>query len=741
VRELLGDNPDADAIAERLDSAVGTGTTGAVGEEIFWAFRKLAETLANDLPLVLAFEDVHWAEPTLLDLIEHLADRVRSAPVLLLCLARPELLDGRPGWAGGKLNATSILLEPLSTEESSRLIDALSAESELAADASRRIAAAAEGNPLFLEQMLAMLAESGDGTSGLTVPPAIQALLAARLDHLTPEERHIIERASIEGELFHVGGVVELCSPETPNAVASRLLSLVRKELIRPERPALQGDEAFGFRHALIRDAAYASLTKEARAELHERHAAWLERALGDRVVEGEEFLGYHFEQAYRYRVELGADDETTDKLAIHAGELLASAGRRAFMRGDWPATVNLWERALALLSPANALGRRLMPDLALALYQAGSIERADKVAQEALAAAETAGDAGGRARAAVTCTYFGTYLRPEQVDVDAMRREANEAFAIFDELDDDAGRTRAIFNIDIAEWESGNNEAFGRSAERAIGYARRAGIRPDELECCAGFGWAMCFGATPPDVGRRRIKEVVLGSASDRSFEALAATFLALLRGMENRLDEARAEMDEGRQALTEVGLHLWARQTGVLAAQLAILASDFAHAEELLRGVLDVPDEAADRLMSTFARAELVRSLHTQARHEEAFALTETIEAVPPLVDIYIRTRCRGARALALSSVGRLDEAELVAREAVESARGTDCLNLRGDTLVDLAEILERAGRPEAAADPLREAIALFEQKGNIVSAAKAYALLTELARPRTRPRVQKP
>ncbi len=167
--------------------------------------------------------------------------------------------------------------------------------------------------------------------------------------------------------------MVALASPQTREAVASQLTSLVRKELIRPELPTLPGQEAFGFRHALIRDAAYASLPKQARSDLHERYAAWLERALGEIAVEGEEFLAYHLEQAHRYRTELGAEDEATDALAARAGELFASAGRRAFMRGDWPATVNLYERALALLAQDSAPRRRLMPDLALALRQMGS--------------------------------------------------------------------------------------------------------------------------------------------------------------------------------------------------------------------------------------------------------------------------------------------------------------------------------------------------------------------------------
>jgi tetratricopeptide (TPR) repeat protein len=624
------------------------------------------------------------------------------------------------------LNATSILLEPLSEEESTDLIGALAAGTELSPQASRRIAEAAEGNPLFLEQMLAMLAEQDDGAAEIAVPPAIQALLAARLDQLTPEERDVIGRASVEGEVFHVEGVLELCSLETRETVSAQLASLVRKELIRPEPAALPGHEAFGFRHALIRDAAYASLPKRARSDLHERHAAWLERTLGDRATEGEEFLAYHLEQAHRYRVELGVEDNATEALAVRAGELLASAGRRAFMRGDWPATVNLFERALALLEQDAPLRREVLPDLALALFQMGDAEKADAIAIEAMATADKAGDRAGRARAAVTHTYCGVYLRPEQLDVEAMRREAHAAFAVFDELDDDRGRTRAIFNLDIAAWASGDTYEFGRSAERAVFYARRAGIRPDELECCAGYAWSHCWGSTPASAAREQIERFLLGTGSGRSLEALAAIFLALLDGIDGRLAEAQEGMQRGRHGLAEVGLHHWVRISSLLATQLAMLAADPVLAERVLREALDLPGAATDRWFSAFAQAELVRALLAQGRQEDAFALTERVEATPPLVDLYIRIRRYGARALALTSVGRLDDADRLAREAVELARPTDLLIGRGDTLIDLAEILALAGRPEHAVPALEEAVSLYERKGNVVSAARARAQL---------------
>ncbi len=396
-------------------------------------------------------------------------------------------------------------------------------------------------------------------------------------------------------------------------------------------------------------------------------------------------------------------------------------------MRGDWPATVNLYERALALLAQDSAPRRRLMPDLALALRQTGSMERAHRVASEAVAAAEAAGDVAVQARAAVTRTYCQFWLRPDLADPDAIRREAEHAFAIFDELDDDTGRTRAIFNIDVAEWASGNADKTALSAEKAIQLARRTGNRLDDLECCAGFTWSICWGTTRASDGRRRIEEVVLGGGRDRSLEALAATVLAVLEGMQGHLGEAHESMEEGRRELAEVGLRHWVWQTGLLAAQLAMLATDFPLAERLLREALAVPGASADGYSSTMAQAELARALYAQGRHGDALAIAEAIVTVSPVVDL--RIRCRGMRALALSSVGRLNEAEELAREAVELGRGSDLLNFRGDTLVDLAEILTRAGRPKRAPARSARRSSLYERKGNVVSAAKARAALAEL------------
>ena len=286
VVKQLGALPSDPAAATAIRSLLGEGDTATSAEEIAWAFRKLLEEQA---PLVVLFDDVQWGEETFLDLVEHVALLSSGAQILILCMARLDLLDRRPSWP------VTVRLEPLPNEDVSRLIGARVPD-ELRA----KIAEAAGGNPLFIGEMLAMTEEAG---GEVVVPPTLRGLLAARLDQLETPERSVLERGAIEGEIFHRGAVQALAPEETQ--VTPRLAALVRKELIRPDRSQLAGEDGFRFRHLLIRDAAYDSLPKATRAELHERFATWLEEH-GAELVELDEILGYHLERACQYRTELG---------------------------------------------------------------------------------------------------------------------------------------------------------------------------------------------------------------------------------------------------------------------------------------------------------------------------------------------------------------------------------------------------------------------------------------------------
>jgi class 3 adenylate cyclase len=319
--------PPDQAAAAAIRSLLGHGKAATSADEIAWALRKTLEHAASERGLVVVFDDIQWGEETFRDLIDHVARLSRGAAILLLCVARPELAERRPSWP------VTLWLDPLADDEVEQLI-----AERIPRRLRERIARAAGGNPLFIEEMLAM-AEQEKGE--VVVPPTLQALLAARLDQLETGQRAVLERGSIEGEIFHRGAVQALGPRETQ--VTPLLAALVRNALIRPDRPQLAGEDAFRFRHLLVRDAAYEALSKATRAELHERLASWLEEQGAD-LPELDEILGYHLEQACRYRADLGLPTEPT--LAARARQRLAAGGRRAHLRSDFGAAVSLFERA-----------------------------------------------------------------------------------------------------------------------------------------------------------------------------------------------------------------------------------------------------------------------------------------------------------------------------------------------------------------------------------------------------------
>ena len=318
IEALLAAERDADVLGRRVASAIGLSTEPAAQEELFWAIRRLLESVARRRPLLLVLEDLHWAEPTLLDLVEYALDLATDVPVLVLATARPELLETRPGWGGGRSSATLIRLEPLGPDAASELLAGLAGGSAIPESLAIRILSAAEGTPLYVEEYVGLLRDEGPlhetttaagrcaATSpALVVPPTVQALLAVRLDGLPAPERTLAERASVVGRSFESAMLGDLDLGLSTD-LGRRLLALVRKEVLRPDRAVLTSGDAFRFRHILIRDAAYEALPKSERAVLHERFADWLERVVGERLTEYEEIVGYHLEAAHRYRIELG---------------------------------------------------------------------------------------------------------------------------------------------------------------------------------------------------------------------------------------------------------------------------------------------------------------------------------------------------------------------------------------------------------------------------------------------------
>ena len=728
LADLLAGEDDADAVASRVAAAIGVSESAGLAEETFWAIRRLFEALALRKPLVLVFEDLHWAEPTLLDLVEHVPDSSRDAPILLFCLARPELLDKRPTWGGGKVNASSMLIGPLSEPEREMLLASLTDEGALSESTLGRISKASEGNPLFIEQMAAMLAQEGEGDGELPVPPAIQALLAARLDLLDPDERRIIEYAAVEGELFHCGAISTLSAPERVASVGVHLSSLVRKELVGPDRATISGEKAFRFRHALIREAAYGALPKERRAELHERFAGWLEDVSRERPGELEELLGYHLEQAYRYRAELGSVDGETLRLAERARLRLLSAGRRAFRRGDTRAAVNLLERARSLPSDEKAW-LALAPDLGFALFQSGQLERAEAVFSGAIECAKTVGDRHTERHASLLRDQWRLFNQPDQFDFAETLRETEESLVVFQEAGDDL----ALARVWILLWNlyqcTGKPLALRDAAERALEHARRADSRLDEAWSLNVLGWSLVDGPTPVAEGVRVCHDLLRGLRSDRLGEAIVRAFLANLVAVQGRFEDARALIVRSRAAIQELGMGTLRTLVELMSGRVETLAADLQAAERATRAAVEHSAEIVDNWYYVLASIDLAHAVCEQDRPAECLHILDESELHPSPPDWGIVVMRPATRALALARLGRLEEAETLAGEAVRYADGTQFLGYQADALIVLAEVLRLYGRPAEAASTLEAGARLFDLKGNVVSAARARAVLGEL------------
>jgi predicted ATPase/class 3 adenylate cyclase len=740
VRELGGDEPEAtvarllaredngDVVAERIAAAIGRSDAPGSAEETFWAARKLFETLAKQRPLVIVFEDIHWAEPTLLDLIEHVAEWSRDAPILLLCLTRPELLDDRPGWGGGKLNATSILLEPLSEIESEILIQNLLGGADLSDAVRVRIAASAEGNPLFVEQLLAMVAEDGDSDGELDVPPTIQAVLAARLDRLSTLERGVIERASVVGKRFWAGAVAGLTPDDSQASIGGKLQALVRKELLRPDAALVPGEEGYRFRHILIRDAAYNSIPKEMRAELHEAFAEWIIGARSIRLTEIEEIVGYHFEQASLYRRELGPVDDQAIRLAARGSERLGAAGRRALARGDVSAAASLLGRASALL-PSDASARiELLAELGGALVVAGEFAQAEKVLTEVIKAGAATGYRQLELRAELERAFLRSLTDPEG-SVEELRRLAERSIPELEAMGDDLGLAKAWRRIADVCWMEGRWTEQERALQRAHTYADRAGDEREAAGALMRLAMALYYGPTPVPEAIRRVQETLAKAKGNHVVESTFLVSLAGLHAMVGRFEEARELFARGEAIIEELGFKVWLAGFSLVAGDIEFLAGDFAAAEAHLRRGYRALEGMGERgLLSTVA-AELAESLYAQDRNEEAERFATISERLAGRKDVASQIGCRTTRARLLAGQGSLEDGERLAREALELAERTDNLSSQGSALLALAEVLEAAGRNEEAGALLDRGRELFRRKGNLVAVEKARELRDQL------------
>ena len=728
IETLLAAERDADVLSRRVASAIGLSTEPAAQEELFWAIRRLLEAVARRTPLLLVLEDLHWAEPTLLDLVEYALDLATDVPLLVLATARPELLETRPAWGAGRPNATLLRLEPLGPEAARELLAGLAGGSAIPASLAIRILSAAEGTPLYVEEFVGFLRDEGtlretdDGHwqiggefADLVVPPTVQALLAVRLDGLPAPERMLAERASVVGRSFESAMLGDL-DPGLSIDLGRRLLALVRKEVLRPDRAVLTSGDAFRFRHILIRDAAYEALPKSERAVLHERFADWLERVIGERLTEYEEIVGYHLEAAHRYRIDLGDSGDPVETLAERAATRLAAAGARAFDRGDNRAGASLAERVLRLRSLTDPRSRRLLPLYVDAMIELGALGDAGDWLERGAASAGTTDDELLGAWCEVLRSRLQSLVRDDTQTT--KRSSLADATKVFVRHSDERGLARVTRDRAFELWGRGRMAAAAKKFDIAADNAERGGL-------LAEAAYDRSFRLAALWLGPARVHETLdavdleLASVSHlRSAAELKITRSMALASV-GRIEEARLGIRDGREILFELGLQWWAEGVmGQLAAFIERQAGDLEAARDLLEKSVRSADAIGERAYSSTTLALLADVLCELGRYDEAIEMSRLSQERSSQDDVMSEVSWRSARGRAFAAQGQGGEAEQMMDRALELIAATDMVGFQADIWRHTADLRSALGRsPRDVAAALGEARRLYDSKGWLV------------------------
>lgn len=698
LADLLGED-DAGQVA----TAVGLTHRPDPPDQLFPAVRRLLERLAADAPLLVTLEDLHWAEPALLDLLDYLDGRIRGG-ALLLCQARPELIEHRPEWA-----SDAVVLEPLGQAETERLARQAAGRA-LPAGTLASVAETAQGNPLFVEQLVAALA---DGQVG-TIPTSLRALLAARLDRLGPGERDLLRCAAVVGSDVPDDAFAALVPEQAQSHIHRHLTTLQRRQLIDP------APGGFRFRHALVRLAAYRSMTRADRAWLHERYADWLAHEARQVPPERDEILGYHLEQAVTHRRALGEEDSRTSELATRAGEHLAAAAVRAFSQiRDMAAAAGLSTRARSLLPRSHARRREVMDVLTDTYPPLGRHDEAEAVLseqrEEALAVADH------RRAQLVRLKQARIELDTRPAGVTEVRQEAEHALAESAASGDDAMAAQAAYLLTQVHRLTGATGPMAEVARRGLAHADRSGLVRAEIGLRYAVSWATQAGQTPAKEAIECCEQLAWRRGT---LHPPVLLDLAVLRAMRGEPEEARALVGRAREHLAErMRVRRPLMFTAQYAAAVAVLAGDDAAAERELRTALRMAREMGERDYLAQAAAESSRVLTRLGHADEAADHAALARHVAPAGSAS-QALWRTATVRLLVHNGRCHEAARLAAEAAALAPA-GMLNLRADVLLDQAAALRVTGDRDAAATRTAEAVALYERKGNLVSAGRAHQL----------------
>jgi class 3 adenylate cyclase/tetratricopeptide (TPR) repeat protein len=730
--KLLACTGDAD-IADRMASATGLSATPFPLHEIYWGVRRFMQVLAAQRPVLALFDDIHWAEPAFLDLLENLLQTIDDSRVLLLTTARHDLLEEHPQW-GERKRSSRLVLRPLGDKAAAQVVTNLLGVAGLPEVLMGRIVDAAEGNPLYVEQMLSMLVDTGalrqEGEGWISVrteqdiavPPTIQALLEARLDKLQRSERAAAEPAAVIGLEFAQPAVESMAPPPLRNAIDAQLTALSRKHFIRPMASA-ESELRYRFDHHLVRDTVYNGLLKRSRATLHIEFVRWADQvnADSDRGREFEEILGYHLEQAHRYLGELGPIDEDGVALGRDAARRLSSAARRAFARGDNHAAANLYRRAAALLGDDDPQRVALLPELGETLTELGDFAPARTVLDSALAHAERLDDT--RLKAVATLLRMQVRLyggEPGEWGGEALR-VASESIAALEPLQADAELAIAWRLAGFVHGVAGRYAKVAEAATRVVMHARRASDERLVARTAVGLSITLLLGPTPVPDAIAQCERVVADGLTDRQALGKIWCTLSTLHAMNGAFDTAREHYRRGRALLRELGQGVLAASTAQDLVQTELLAGDLQGAEREAREDYAFLTNMGETYQLATLAALLSRLVRDQGRDDEALEFSKAAEVAAGDDDIESQALWRSIRAPIMGRAGHLNSAEELARAALVLSLQTEISTLHADARAELAHVLHLCGKQNEARQTIYEAIALYEAKGDKVSAAR--------------------
>lgn len=733
---------------ERQDAAVRVGslmglTSGSYSkDELLWSVGAVLSSMAGRRPLVVAFDDVHWAEGAFLDLIEHVADSSAEVPLLIVCAARPELLDERSEFLARRGHASRIEVADLSRADAAAVIGNLAGGLRLPQSLEDRILGVAGGNPLFVEQMVAILIDAGvifesdtgwgisRGYEDVIVPPSVSSLLASRLDRLPVLERAVLERAAVIGLDFQPAAIEALAADADAAAdLGPALSALCGKRLIRVA-DAGSGEDQYQFTNLLVRDAAYDRLLKRTRARMHERFADWQLLASGDRVAELEEIIGYHLEQSFQYRAELGPVDEQARSLGDRAARHLGVAGSRAAGHGDMPAAAGLLQRAAGLLEEGHRDRPRLLLQAGEALGDIGELAAAEQALGQALAGAASIRDGAiAEARAAELAGLQLRYTTGAASSHDSVVAQARQLTEALEAAGDHAGLARAWRLLTFAYWTVSQYGRAAEAADQMIRHATQAGDETTARRYAGGLAQSALLGPTPVSEAIAICEQVLGRVTEDRKATAITEVTLAHLEAMRGNFAEARVRYRRSRALLEEFGWRLAAAATSLDSADVEMLAGDLEAAEAELRKDYRTLDEMGERNYLSTTAGLLAEVLYRQGRLADAAEFAANCRALAAADDVASQFHWRCVEAKLSGRNAAHERADALIRAALDLIGESDFLNLQGNGYMDLAEVCRLRGDTGQALDALARASERFEAKGNLVSARSAAVDAAEL------------